>query len=167
MARASRSPPATGGGGAQSKQESVTAPITSPTYPISRLEISGKGTGGDIPVDAVTPQPIKTLNLPFERALMLATMPRKKWDELTWAAFTGAAAALPSAVDAFIHAYKRNPFALEAFETVQVLIFFGFVVWFISLFFSRHEQTSLEYLRELYSLPPPSTTKKWWKIWQY
>jgi hypothetical protein len=115
--------PVTGGGGAENKQQAVVSPA--PVQAVTEK----RGTGTELEVDVIPPQPIKTLHLPFERALMLATLPRKKWDELTWAAFTGAAAALPSAIDAFIHAYHRKPFALEAFETVQLFNF----LWVCSL----------------------------------
>jgi hypothetical protein len=107
------------------------------------------------PTETIPPEPIKTVHLPYERATMLANLPRGRWSEGgTPAAFTGMIAALPSAVDALIHACKRSPFSLEGFELVQLLICFGFLVWLIvSLFYSLRGKTSLEYLNELY--PPP------------
>jgi hypothetical protein len=97
-------------------------------------------------------EPVRTLDLPYESARRLATMPRTRYhDESTAAAFAGTIAALPSAANAVIHAALRNAFGLEVFETIQVLIFFGFLVWlFASLLYSRGEKTSAEYLDELY-----------------
>jgi hypothetical protein len=110
--------------------------------------------GTPFPQDAITPQPLRILPLPYERARALAMLPRSKWSEGTKAAFAGAIAALPSAIDALIHACGRKPFSLEAFETIQVLLFFGFLVWLvISFITSRIDQTSLEYLGALYPNP--------------
>ena len=83
---------------------------------------------------------------------MLAVLPRTRYyNESTAAAFAGTIAALPSAVSAVVHAAQRNIFGLEIFETIQVLIFFGFLVWlFVSLLYSRQEKTAGEYLDELY-----------------
>ena len=148
-----RSPSSRFGGAGKETRPAITEPSPPPGASTS----PGVGSGTElapIPQHPVPPEPLRTLHLPYERAHKLATLPRKKWDELTWAAFTGAAAALPSAIDAIVHAWKRNPFALEAFETVQVLIFFGFLVWFVvSFLYSRREQTSLEYLSQLYPGP--------------
>ena len=63
---------------------------------------------------------------------MLATHPRRKWDEFTWAALTGTISAAPSAAQAIWSAYQRSPFSLQAFEFVQVAICGGFFVWFLA-----------------------------------
>ena len=83
---------------------------------------------------------------------MLANLPRTKYyNESTAAALAGTIAALPSAGNALLHAAQRNTFGLEIFETIQVLIFFGFLVWlFASLMYAREDKTSAEYLDELY-----------------
>jgi len=122
----------------------------------------------NFPIDQVTPKPLKTVQLPYERAYMLATLPRQKWDEKTWAAASGAIAALPSAVDAVLSGFHdKEPYSLGAFQIVQVLIFFGFAVWFLSTRVSAKEiKTSGEYLNELYELSPlPQKPKKWWQFW--
>lgn len=131
--------------------------------------VAATGAEGDLPViggeaaalapafptEAIPPKPIRTVNLPYERAVMLANAPRSKWSESTSAALTGMVAALPSAFDAFIHACVRSPFSVEGFELVQILIFAVFLVWLVvSLINSRIEKTSLEYLGELYPSPP-------------
>ena len=97
-------------------------------------------------------EPARTLQLPYESARRLAILPRiKYYNESTAAAFAGTIAALPSATNAVLHAVNRNTFGLEIFETVQVLICFGFLVWLLaSLMYSREEKTSAEYLDELY-----------------
>ncbi len=97
-------------------------------------------------------EPARALHLPYESAHKLAMLPRiKYYNESTAAAFAGTIAALPSALNAVIHAVRRNTFGLEFFETIQVLICFGFLVWLIaSLMYSREEKTSAEYLDELY-----------------
>jgi hypothetical protein len=107
---------------------------------------------------AISNEPVGTLSLPYESARMLAVLPRTKYyNESTAAAFAGTIAALPSAVSAILHAAQRNTFGLEIFETIQVLIFFGFLVWlFASLLYSRQEKTAGEYLDELYR-PSPNT----------
>ncbi len=96
-------------------------------------------------------EPARTIHLPYESARRLAMLPRiKYYNESTAAAFAGTIAALPSATSAIIHAVNRNTFGLEIFETIQVLICFGFLVWLIaSLMYSREEKTSAEYLDEL------------------
>jgi len=96
-------------------------------------------------------EPVRTLHLPYDSARRLAMLPRiKYYNESTAAAFAGTIAALPSATNAVMHAVKRNSFGLEIFETIQVLICFGFLVWLIvSLMYSREEKTSVEYLDEL------------------
>jgi hypothetical protein len=100
----------------------------------------------------ISSEPVRTLHLPYESARMLAILPRTRYyDESTAAAFAGTIAALPSAANAIFHATQRNTFGLEIFETVQVLIFFGFLVWlFAILMYSREEKTAGEYLHELY-----------------
>jgi hypothetical protein len=95
---------------------------------------------------------VQTLQLPYKSARRLASLPRTKYHrESTAAGFAGTIAALPSATNAVIHAVQRSTLGLEIFETVQVLICFGFLVWLIvSLMYSREEKTSAEYLAELY-----------------
>ncbi len=97
-------------------------------------------------------EPVRTLHVPYESARRLAILPRTRYyNESTAAAFAGTLAALPSAANAILHATKRTTFGLEIFETIQVLIFFGFLVWlFASLMYAREEKTSSEYLDELY-----------------
>src|ERR1700677_4195700 len=67
-----------------------------------------------------------------ERLQMLADLPRRKWNEYTWAALGGMAASFPSAIDALVSSFKRTPFSMELFEVVQLIIFVAFFVWFIS-----------------------------------
>jgi hypothetical protein len=100
----------------------------------------------------ISRDPSRTLSLPYGSARMLANLPRTKYyNESTAAALAGTIAALPSAGNALLHAAQRNTFGLEIFETIQVLIFFGFLVWlFASLMYAREEKTSAEYLDELY-----------------
>jgi hypothetical protein len=100
----------------------------------------------------ISSEPARTPSVPYDTARMLAILPRTRYyNESTAAAFAGTIAALPSAANAVLHAAKRDMFGLEIFETVQVLIFFGFLVWlFASLMYSRQEKTSGEYLDELY-----------------
>ncbi len=82
---------------------------------------------------------------------MLATLPRKKWGEESWAALTGALGAIPGALDALHMAGSRPTFSLEGFEIVEILVFFGFVVWLaVAALNSIREKTAMEYLEELY-----------------
>src|SRR5262245_20962134 len=96
-------------------------------------------------------EPARTFSVPYDSARMLAILPRTRYyNESPAAAFAGTLAALPSAANAVLHATRRNVFGLEIFETIQVLIFFGFLVWlFTSLMYARQEKTSGEYLDEL------------------
>jgi hypothetical protein len=102
-----------------------------------------------VPISSET---ARSLHLPYESARRLALLPRTKYyNESTAAAFAGTIAALPSAGNAILHGAQRNAFSLEIFEIIQVLIFFGFLVWlFVSLMYSREEKSSAEYLNELY-----------------
>jgi hypothetical protein len=80
----------------------------------------------------------------FERgyALLLRVVFRREGCE------HGFDAGLPSAIRG---SRERSHFSLEAFETVQVLICVGFLVWLIvSLLSSRREKGSVDYLNELY-----------------
>src|SRR5262245_15443017 len=97
-------------------------------------------------------EPKASVPMPYKSARRLASLPRTKYhNESTAAAFAGMIAALPSAINAVIHAAKRSTFGLEIFEMIQVLICFGFLAWLIvSLMYSREEKTSAEYLAELY-----------------
>ena len=101
----------------------------------------------------ISREPVRTLHLPYKSARRLALLPRTKYHrESTMAAFAGTVAALPSAINAVLHAVQRNDFGLGIFESFQVLICFGFLVWLVvSLVYSREEQTSVEYLDELYA----------------
>jgi hypothetical protein len=110
-----------------------------------------------VPISSDT---VRSLHLPYENARRLAILPRTKYyNESTAAAFAGTLAALPSAANAILHAAQRNTFGLEVFETIQVLIFFGFLVWlFASLMYSREEKSSAEYLDELYGLSANAAT---------
>jgi hypothetical protein len=111
--------------------------------------------GTPFPQDSVVPQPIRILPMPFERARELATLPRKKWGEESWAALTGALGASAGGLDAIHKAYVRPTFSIEGFEVVEVLVFFGFLVWLlISVINAVREKTALEYLAELYPDPP-------------
>ena len=83
-------------------------------------------------IEGVRPQPIKIHQVTDERLQMLADLPRRKWNEYTWAALGGMAASFPSAIDALVSSFKRTPFSMEWFEVVQLIIFVAFFVWFIS-----------------------------------
>lgn len=123
----------------------------------SSLENSGQegiaGSGGESwpppKIHDIPPQPIKRHHITDEQAEMLATRPRKHWDETTWAAFGGAIAALPSAVDAGISAFKREPLLLQGFELVQVGVFFAFLIWFLARKRHSNEETSIDLLQRL------------------
>jgi hypothetical protein len=111
----------------------------------------------------ISSEPVRTVNLPYESARRLSILPRiKYYNESTAAAFAGTVAAFPSAANALVRAATRQTFGLEMFETIQVLICFGFLVWLVaSLLYSREEKTSAEYLDELYGpseIPPNRTT---------
>lgn len=99
----------------------------------------------------VPPRPIVRHHISDEVAEMLATLPRKKWDESTWAALGGAVAAFPSAVEAVVHGFQQQPFSLHWFEATQIAIFLCFLVWLISRKRSKHENTSIDVLNELRS----------------
>jgi hypothetical protein len=137
--------------------------IESPEPTRSETHLSAE----QFPSDPVPPQPIKTVHLPYERAYQLATMPRNKWDEKTWSAFWATIASLSGAAEAIHDGLKSSPFSLGAFNAMQVLIFFGFLIWFIvSRSNLRSTKTSSEYLNELYDLPPPPSPTQWWQFWR-
>jgi hypothetical protein len=109
--------------------------------------------GGDIwpaaEIVDIPPRAIMRHHLSDEVAHMLATLPRKNWDETTWAAFGGTLAAAPSAIDALLKGFSRHPFSLEWFEIIQVMILVGFLVWFFARKRQKGEKTSVELLEEL------------------
>jgi hypothetical protein len=135
--------------------------------PILSAEGGASAISG-FPSEIVAPQPIKIVNLPYERAHVLATLPRRKWDEWTWAALGGAIAACPSAADAIIVAFKTPPVSFGIFQTIQISIFVGFLVWFfVSRAYSKGSKTAAEYLYELYSLPQePLRPRRSWQFWK-
>jgi hypothetical protein len=102
-----------------------------------------------VPVVDIKPRTVKRHHINDDVAEMLATLPRKRWDESTWAAFGGAVAALPSAAEAIHAGYEREPFSLHGFEIVQVMIFIGFFIWFLARRGSKKEKTSTDLLNEL------------------
>lgn len=113
--------------------------------------------GWVFPTREMQPQPVEILHFTGERAFMLATLPRKKWDEFTWGALSGTLAALPSAADALLDAFNSHPFSLQLFPTVQVVIFVGFAIWFvITRVYAKQEKTSIEYLNEIRNAPHTS-----------
>lgn len=136
------------------------------SVPNPKAEANTEGSSHEnfVAVDQITtPKPRVFKDLAYEHAHMLATMPRRKVTELyDGAAFGGAVAALPSALDAFVAACRRSPFAVEWFELLQILIFFGFTLWFVIKILGRvGQQTSGEYLAELVKkgiVQPNSTT---------
>jgi hypothetical protein len=111
-------------------------------------------------VEDIPPRPIKRHHISDEIAEMLATLPRNKWDDPTSAAaLGGAAASLPSAVDALISAVQRQPFSLQLFESIQVAIFLCFAVWFLARKRSKKGKTSADLLEELRNREPTSADR--------
>jgi hypothetical protein len=140
--------------------DSTTSAATASAPPSVRPSGSRSGTRRDhpFPQTPVPPKPLRTLHLPYERAVMLARLPRRKFSESSVAALTGMAGATAGAFNAIHKGFERIPFSLELYELVEVLVFFGFFVWLIvSLFYSLREKTSGEYLGELY--PSEETAK--------
>lgn len=102
------------------------------------------------PIEEIPPPPIRRHHIPDETAARLATLPRNRWDEMTWGAFGGAVAAFPSAIDAVkTAALKDKGFSLDLFGEVQVLIFVVFFVWFVVRKLSSRGETSGDLLKEL------------------
>jgi len=108
---------------------------------------------GLFPILDIPPKPTEILHLPFERAQMLATLPRAsgRLNEFFWAALTGLLGASPGASEAVHAALAREPIALSLFESIEVgaaLIFFTLMLTAI-IQRRLNGKTSLEYLDEL------------------
>jgi hypothetical protein len=99
----------------------------------------------------IPPPPIKRHHISDETAEQLATLPRKRLDEMAWAALGGAIAAAPSAVDAINTALNQSQFSLHAIGSVQIGIFLVFFVWFLSRIGIRSTKTSGDLLKKLRS----------------
>ena len=120
------------------------------------------------PIEDVPPAPIRSLRLAFERAHMLATLPRSKLGELFTASFVGAVASLPGAWDGLHQAFLKTPrepiLLFSQLEMVVPVILLTLAVF--SVLSSREKKTSLQYLAELY--PPKDgrrlTWLQWWKL---
>jgi hypothetical protein len=80
---------------------------------------------------------------------MLATLPRNKWDELTWAALGGAASQLPGAIGACAAGLKRNPFTADFPEVMAIVIFVAFFACFLARRRTKGGKTSQDLLTEL------------------
>jgi hypothetical protein len=142
-------PPLHGSGGGETEFTISAPPLATSLADASPAVKTIHGAAWPSPdIQGVPPQPIKIHQVTDERLQMLADLPRRKWNEYTWAALGGMAASLPSAVEAIVSSYKRTPFSMEWFEVVQLIIFVSFFVWFLSQRIGV-EKTSGELLNEI------------------
>lgn len=126
-----------------------------------------KAAGGEgFPTDDIPPHPVRSLRIPFERAHMLATLPRSRLSELVTASFIGFLASLPGGWDGLHQAFfkiPREPLALYSFLEMSVSL--ALLILTVSGLFARiGHQTSLQYLASLYDANPGATPgwKDWW-----
>lgn len=63
---------------------------------------------GNFPSNPIAPEPLRTVQLPYERAYRLATMPRSKWDDKTWGTFLATLAAFPGAAHSVLEGMKKE-----------------------------------------------------------
>lgn len=132
---------------------------------------AGMGGGSPFPAVDIPVKPSQILHIPLERAHMLATLPRGKWGEFTWAAFSGLVGAAPSGAEALHTAFwGTSPQGLSWFGAVQV----GLTVVFLTLFLTAIRQriatqssaAYLEWLCALEGAPVPIKRKRWWAFWR-
>lgn len=144
-------PPLHGSGGGETELTISAPPLDTSLPGTTPFVKTLLGTPWPPPdIQGVPPQPIKIHQVTDERLQMLADLPRRKWNEFTWAALGGMAASLPSAIDALVSSCKRTPFSMEWFEVVQLIIFVAFFVWFLSQRIGV-ERTSGDLLKEIRS----------------
>jgi hypothetical protein len=95
----------------------------------------------------VPPKPSTYTELSRDRAEKLATLPRGKFDEFTWAAVTGLLASLPSSIHSFVDLRQAAVFSLSLPQSVDFGVSLIFVTLTIVALVSRgREQSSMEYL---------------------
>jgi hypothetical protein len=121
------------------------------------------------PQENIEPRLLRVLNLPFERAEMLATLPRSRLGDLFWPAITGVCGAAPGAARDLYEAFFEIPQkGLMPYATLEVCALIVFLVLLaVSLISRVRSQTSLEYLNTHYppeSRPPPKEFS--FQIWR-
>jgi hypothetical protein len=117
-------------------------------------------TSGAFPTVNIPPSPSQILQLPLERAQILATLPRSKLGDTFWHALAGVVGSAPGAAKELHDAYlTSSPAGLGVFGLIEVACLIIFLTWLaVSFFAARSAQTSLQYLDLLrnYGLPAPS-----------
>jgi hypothetical protein len=105
-------------------QHTISAPQTSI---VSSTVAVASGTPWASPIiERIEPHPIKIHQISDERLEMLATLPRKKWDQF---ALGGAAASFPSAAESIHSSWGPGiSLHLDLFGLLEVIIFIAFSV---------------------------------------
>jgi|SRR6185312_3524935 len=138
------------------------------TLPTTSTSVSGTVWPSDtIPAQIInTPQPQIFRSLGFHEAFMLATLPRRRWDETSQAAFWAGVATLTSAVAGFADLISGKP-QTPLLSLAEVMIFVICAAVFVERCINAQaEQTSREYLEELRTgIKKPPTKSRWWHFW--
>ena len=139
------------------------APIPS----ISEPEKAESRRAPPIQIDEIPPAPIRTVPMPWERAHMLATLPRSRLSDMFWPAITGLAGSASGTLDAIEQALKFTQKASEQNQIYYGINIYGminlattiifFTLLIVSLFASWWVKTSSQYLNEIYN---PSNAKR-------
>lgn len=117
----------------------------------------------DFPVERVEPKPTKVLDLPLERALMIANAPRGKLGTLFSAAITGLVGAAPGAAEAVHDSYfGLKATGLSVYGLIEVGLFLVFLVLLVvsMLPLFTKVQTSRDLVEEFYGTTRLSKSKE-------
>jgi hypothetical protein len=104
----------------------------------------------------------------FEQAHMLATMPRLKVGETFQGALWAAVATASGAIAGSLDLAKKSPTGSVVLD-VSAIVAFAVCISFMvaALLGARNRETAVEYLRNLYGIPPKSSrprgrVRRWW-----
>lgn len=111
----------------------------------------------------ITPKESQYTELTRDRAEKLATLRRGRFDEVTWAAFTGFAASLPSAIHSLMEVVDKPVFSLSLPETVDLGVALIFLTISVMALFSRNKgPTSMQYLEHHFGPDPDAVPRRPW-----
>lgn len=112
-------------------------------------------------------EPLLRRRLVYEQAHLLATLPRKRVDEFTQAAFWAAVAAVTPGIAGLIDIDSATPAQPRMLDIAEIIIFAVCVALGVTgCLRNRGAQLSEDCLRSLYGLPDPVKEKTKWQFWR-
>lgn len=118
--------------------------------------------GGGPKNEHIPPKNSQYTEITRERAEKLATLRRGRFDEFTWAVFTGLVASLPSALDSYLEVISKPTFSLDATESINFALLVVFLTLCAVAYFKGQKDglSSMEYLELHFGKDPDAVPKK-------